>query len=324
MLIWAQWSPQGDPGPASGDGEKPPHHPCCCLDTGPYSSGFSPAPPNPSRQAELPSPRDGAGPGLDFKPKHPLLRLPSTSTPLRQDQTPLRGGQEDWAEASIPTSPLPQTQPVSPSSPHGGGGASPQAFLLPQRDAHPATRSLAPQGRCGGHPSVASGSQSFRGSAGALVRGCAPGRGARGECPQGDDGGAGGGCGAQARWGHWAPRGHSPGRLRRGHGAGCGAGAARRRLEQPPPPPTGLAVRAPTGACPLPLSMVRGAGARGAASGGAHSLLAEVRALGPQVSGTVGLAGTRARSCQGGGQAQGTRPGSQWGSVSCLPALARV
>lgn len=225
LLNGAPWPPPprgprgaGGTRPSSGGAEKPPAHPGCCWDTGPQRGGLS-----------LPGPR---------RP----LRLERGSAAPRLDQTPLREGQEGAGlKPRARPSPSPPDPASAPFLSRRRGRILPGGPHCPRETPPPGPQLLGAPGEGRRDPSLESGPQSFRGSAGGLARGDALGRVALGEGRGRGRGsrGAGGGGGRRT------PRGHSPGRLRRGHGAGCGAGAARSRLEPPPPPPPGSAVRAP-------------------------------------------------------------------------------
>lgn len=216
---WPHWpGPEAPGAPRVMERSFPPHL-WRCLDTGPQRRGLSPSPPNTSPQAEL-SPDPGMKPALVWTPNAPFSFQASRHLPAGPDPA---AGMKPLSSPSPP----PQTQPVLPSSPMEGS-ASFQASPWPHGDVHPAPRSSVPRGRGGRTPAWGVAPKVSRGRAGGLEESHAPRRGARGERPcarMGERVGAAG----RGRSGVAGPRGHSPGRLRRGHGAGCGAGAARSR-----------------------------------------------------------------------------------------------
>ena len=168
LLNGAQWPPRpgprgpgGHPCPTSRDGEKFPRpHPCCCLDTGPQCRGLGPVLPNPSHPAEL-SPAPGMQQVLVWTPNASFSFL-AARHPLGWTRPRWRGGQEGLG-LTLPSRPSSTPRPSqSPFLPLMEGGASPQAYPLPQREAHLPPCSSAPQGRNRGTPAWGVAPQSFQ------------------------------------------------------------------------------------------------------------------------------------------------------------------
>ena len=173
--------------------------------------------PNPPTWLDCPQPSDAAGPGVNASCAF-LVQPPGV------DQTSPEGRAERLRTRPSPV-PRPSQCPIL--TPFGGERMPPG---VPTASRETITGLLAPRrpGKGQGDLSMATGPPKFPGGALGAWRGAThPGEALRESGPPGKDGGARGGYGAQVVRGHRALRGHSPGRLRRGHGAGCGAGPRR-------------------------------------------------------------------------------------------------